>query len=95
MTHFSPGSHASRPYQATGIPNFFVAGDWVKGLEHGANGLSQVCVWGGEHAWLPQLRLSCRGVCKGVDLRLQHTAAATSDLTPGVTRHSTGCRHHT
>jgi len=42
VTHFSPGSYASRPYQATGIPNFFIAGDWVKGVDHGANGLSQV-----------------------------------------------------
>ncbi|KAI8468019.1 MAG: hypothetical protein J3K34DRAFT_454404 [Monoraphidium minutum] len=41
VTHFSPGSHASRPYQATSIPNLFIAGDWVKGVDHGANGLSQ------------------------------------------------------
>ncbi len=41
MTHFSPGSHAARPFQATGLRNFFIAGDWVKGLDHGANGLSQ------------------------------------------------------
>lgn len=25
----------------TSIPNCFVAGDWVKGVPHGANGLSQ------------------------------------------------------
>lgn len=41
VTHFSPGSYPSRPYQATGIPNCFLAGDWVKGVPHGANGLSQ------------------------------------------------------
>ncbi|GBF97597.1 amine oxidase [Raphidocelis subcapitata] len=41
VTHFSPGSLASRPFQATGVPNLFLAGDWVKGLDHGANGLSQ------------------------------------------------------
>ncbi|GAX73691.1 hypothetical protein CEUSTIGMA_g1142.t1 [Chlamydomonas eustigma] len=41
VTHFSPGSHQYRPYQNTSIPNLFVAGDWVKGVLHGANGLSQ------------------------------------------------------
>lgn len=41
VTHFSPGSYASRPMQSTSIPNVFMAGDWVKGLDHGANGLSQ------------------------------------------------------
>lgn len=32
VTHFSPGSYPSRPYQVTGIPNCFLAGDWVKGV---------------------------------------------------------------
>ncbi len=41
VTHFSPGSYASRPFQATSIPNAYIAGDYVRGLEHGANGLSQ------------------------------------------------------
>ncbi|GFR52690.1 hypothetical protein Agub_g15316 [Astrephomene gubernaculifera] len=41
VTHFSPGSHRHRPTQTTSIPNVFMAGDWVKGLPHGANGLSQ------------------------------------------------------
>ncbi|KIY95975.1 hypothetical protein MNEG_11988 [Monoraphidium neglectum] len=41
VTHFSPGSHSSRPFQSTSIPNLFLAGDWVKGVDHGANGLSQ------------------------------------------------------
>lgn len=41
VTHFSPGSLEARPHQATGLPNLFLAGDWVKGLDHGANGLSQ------------------------------------------------------
>ncbi len=41
VTHFSPGSYPSRPTQVTSISNLFIAGDWVKGLKHGANGLSQ------------------------------------------------------
>eukprot|EP00798_Chlamydomonas_sp_ICE-L_P018499 gene18499-24997_t len=41
VTHFSPGSYPNRPNQKTSIPNLFMAGDWVKGLDHGANGLSQ------------------------------------------------------
>jgi uncharacterized protein with NAD-binding domain and iron-sulfur cluster len=41
VTHFSPGSFQNRPFQATSIPNVFMAGDWVKGVDHGANGLSQ------------------------------------------------------
>ena len=42
VTHFSPGSYTSRPTQVTSLPNVFMAGDWVRGLQHGANGLSQV-----------------------------------------------------
>lgn len=42
VTCFSPGSYANRPRQALEGSNVFVAGDWVKGVEHGANGLSQV-----------------------------------------------------
>ena len=42
VTHFSPGSYASRPLQTTSFGNVFMAGDWVKGVPHGANGLSQV-----------------------------------------------------
>ncbi|KAG1676363.1 hypothetical protein FOA52_001158 [Chlamydomonas sp. UWO 241] len=42
VTHFSPGSYPNRPYQITSLPNVFLAGDWVKGVQHGANGLSQV-----------------------------------------------------
>ena len=41
VTHFSPGSYTSRPLQRTSYGNVFMAGDWVKGLDHGANGLSQ------------------------------------------------------
>lgn len=40
-THFAPGSRRCRPRQRTAIPNLFLAGDYVKGLEHGAEGLSQ------------------------------------------------------
>ena len=42
VTHFSPGSHQYRPRQRTSLRNAYIAGDWVKGLDHGANGLSQV-----------------------------------------------------
>jgi uncharacterized protein with NAD-binding domain and iron-sulfur cluster len=42
VTHFSPGSYASRPLQTTSFGNLFMAGDWVKDVPHGANGLSQV-----------------------------------------------------
>ena len=42
VTHFSPGSHAYMPEQTTSFPNVFIAGDWVKNIDHGANGLSQV-----------------------------------------------------
>eukprot|EP00798_Chlamydomonas_sp_ICE-L_P017417 gene17417-23717_t len=41
VSHFSPGSYRDRPTQATSIPNLFIAGDWVKDVPHGANGLSQ------------------------------------------------------
>lgn len=42
VTHFSPGSDASMPEQQTSLNNVFIAGDWVKNIDHGANGLSQV-----------------------------------------------------
>lgn len=38
----TPCRPPSAPLQETSIPNLFLAGDWVKGLQHGANGLSQV-----------------------------------------------------
>ncbi len=41
VTHFTPGSYLSRPLQRTSVGNVFMAGDWVRGLQHGANGLSQ------------------------------------------------------
>ncbi|CAN0098632.1 unnamed protein product [Scytosiphon promiscuus] len=41
VTCFSPGSYANRPRQAFPGSNVFVAGDWVRGVDHGANGLSQ------------------------------------------------------
>lgn len=44
VTHFSPGSYPSRPYQVTGIPNCFLAGDWVKGVSYDpSRGLLAVC----------------------------------------------------
>lgn len=42
VTHFSPGSYKSRPTQDTSIDNLYMAGDWVRDVDHGANGLSQV-----------------------------------------------------
>lgn len=42
VTCFSPGSYGNRPRQALEGSNVFMAGDWVKGVDHGANGLSQV-----------------------------------------------------
>jgi uncharacterized protein with NAD-binding domain and iron-sulfur cluster len=45
VTHFSPGSLQHRPQQLTSFGNVMLAGDWVKGLEHGANGLSQERAW--------------------------------------------------
>ncbi|CAL5218947.1 g699 [Coccomyxa viridis] len=50
VTHFSAGSYSSRPLQTTSFPNVFMAGDWVKGVPHGANGLSQ------ERAYVTGLR---------------------------------------
>ena len=41
VTHFAPGSYKNRPFQQSSIPNLMIAGDYVKGLDHGANGLSQ------------------------------------------------------
>ena len=76
VTHFSPGSYAARPAQETGLRNLFLAGDWVKGVPHGANGLSQVrslgltCAGGrillyraqSTHVWLTwvYIRLCCQ-----------------------------------
>lgn len=50
VTHFSPGLYANRPLQTCSIPNAFLAGDWVKGVPHGAKGLSQ------ERAYVTGLR---------------------------------------
>ena len=41
VTHFSVGSAKFRPEQKTSVDNLFISGDWVKGLDHGSNGLSQ------------------------------------------------------
>lgn len=38
VTHFSPGSYPSRPYQVTGLGNTFIAGDWVKGVSSNQGG---------------------------------------------------------
>lgn len=38
---FAVQSYAYRPNQCTSIANAFIAGDWVKDVPHGANGLSQ------------------------------------------------------
>lgn len=45
VTHFSPGSYAHRPRQATSSPAIVLAGDYVKDVPHGANGLSQERAW--------------------------------------------------
>jgi len=45
VTHFSPGSLKYRPEQLTSFGNVVLAGDWVKGVPHGANGLSQERSW--------------------------------------------------
>lgn len=45
VTHFSPGSNRHRPEQLTSFGNVVLAGDWVKGVPHGANGLSQERAW--------------------------------------------------
>lgn len=50
VTHFSPGSLRSRPDQTTSFENIIIAGDYVKNVPHGANGLSQ------ERAWVTGLR---------------------------------------
>lgn len=39
---FQPTGPLLPSRQETSYPNLFLAGDWVKGLDHGANGLSQV-----------------------------------------------------
>lgn len=41
VTAFTPGSLSHRPTQETSIPNAFIAGDWVKGVDTKADGLSQ------------------------------------------------------
>lgn len=41
VTHFSPGSLASRPRQATSLANVFIAGDYVRDAPTVADGLSQ------------------------------------------------------
>eukprot|EP00892_Ulva_mutabilis_P003924 jgi/Ulvmu1/1903/UM012_0062.1 len=60
VTHFTPGSYRNRPQQATSIPNVFMAGDWVKGVPHGANGLSQ------ERAYVTGL-IAANLVCQRLD----------------------------
>ena len=45
VSHFSVGSHKHMPEQRTSLSNAFIAGDWVKNVDHGANGLSQVGIW--------------------------------------------------
>lgn len=58
VTHFSPGSYPSRPYQVTGLGNTFIAGDWVKGVSSNQGGgtctMQCMCTeneWGGGQAW--------------------------------------------
>lgn len=62
VTHFSPGSAKWRPTQETSFDNLWLAGDWVKGVQHGANGLSQ------ERAWVTGLQaanLVCQRLGQG------------------------------
>lgn len=72
VTHFSPGSFASRPFQDTSIQNLFLAGDWVKGVNHGANGLSQ------ERAYVTGLKAAN----KVTNLLRQGTPAKILDVEP-------------
>ena len=57
VTHFTPGSYLSRPLQRTSVGNVFMAGDWVRGLQHGANGLSQAS----RHADTVYVTHPCKG----------------------------------
>ena len=68
VTHFSAGSYSSRPLQTTSFPNVFMAGDWVKGVPHGANGLSQVGPFP-EHDLTPRqssIEACCHAWCRSV-----------------------------
>ena len=57
VTHFSPGSYKCRPLQVSSIANVFMAGDYVRGVDHGAQvrtgqagGHMSVHAWGGPRA---------------------------------------------
>ena len=77
MTHFTPGSYANRPQQATSVPNVFVAGDWVKGVDHGANGLSQ------ERAYVTGL-IAANLVCSRLDHGVQCAIAQVEPDEPHI-----------